>query len=200
MHRPIHLHTPISTKEQHTNGGEEYALIARQDKAVDVDDIEAADGSAGGGLGDRGRAVILDVVQAAALLRELEGLAALQATPGDTDGPVTGRDDVDVLVAVVDVGEPHATAVAALAHGEHADADVGGGLTESELGTDPHAGVGLPLESEPTAGDWDGVGRDRCGDVDATGKSLGDVGVDGSAEGTGGEESSGEEDLGKHIE
>lgn len=133
--------------------------IDQQDKAVDIGDAETADGL-GDGLIDRGRAVIVAVLEAAALLAELQDLVVLQAASCNTDRVIARWDDIGVPGAVLDVGEPHTTAVATFADGEHTDADGGGGLAESNLGTGPVAGRGLVLESEATAGDGDCVGGD----------------------------------------
>lgn len=179
------------------NGRTGYILFGLQDKAVDIQDLEAA-GRGVGHLGDRDLAVI-PIARVSSLL-ELQDLVVLQGAPCNTDTPVAGWDDISVPQAVLDVGEPHTTAFRTIAVREQGDADFGGALAESHLGTDPGTSFSFPLERVTTAGDGDCVARNLFGEVDATSKSLGDTRVDErSAEGAGDEESGREKNLGKHF-
>lgn len=149
-------------------------------------------------------------------LGEVELLAVGHRAVGDTD-----REEVDVggvLDSVLDVVEPSSTTIAGggLEHsnpdaGELALMEVGG---ERQLGTGPVGCVGISLKLEAT-GNRLGIAGDRSKDVDtALFANLervafyGEVdrndiiawGGDGSTENTGGENSSVDEDLGKHFE
>lgn len=183
-------------------------------EAVDGLRAEAAD--AGVGLGG---VEVSSAPVATSQLGEVEFLAVGHGAVGDTDG-----EEVDVggvLDSVLDIVEPSTTTSAGVGS-EHTDTDVGeltllevGRGGESELGADPVGRIGIILERE-TTGNGRGIAGDRSENVNSallanlegvalrvqvnSDEAIAGWGGDGSTENTGGENSSVDEDLGKHFE